>query len=152
LLVRQDNIDGAPRLRRSSGELDPPVVPRGSTQAKDQLLDAEVAGIHRLAEGVPAEVDAKRHLQGNSDALPGIHGQPSPQAALEAADRHSSESRTFAQTPLCQSAPTARDPDSATEPCELLLIEPARFELEVGAPTAWHDRDMFNCRTYRRLT
>ncbi len=61
--MHQSDVDAAGGIAGAGAQLDASLVPVGPGQPKDQLLDAEVAGIGGLLLGVASEIDHQRHLE-----------------------------------------------------------------------------------------
>ncbi len=131
-----------PGVRRAARHLNRGAVPGRSTEAQNQLLHGQVAGVRRQLHQVAAEGDENRAAQGEANALEELEIEVG-QAAFDPALDHAADPGSRGKVRSRPAAALAHGPDLAADADALLERTACRFDVQLGAPDAGHDRYMF---------
>jgi hypothetical protein len=129
-------------IGRPGRKFEVPLEARLATDPQDELLNRKMARIVNVGQWITTEFQSKGKVDGDSDTLPGIHGQPATQAELQPADRCLGKPDERAECRLSQPAPLPGGADFATETGELLAVSTDSFHGQDGAPELGHSNCM----------
>ena len=129
-------------IGRPSRKLEDPLEARLATRPQDELLNRKMARIANVGQRITTKFQSKGKVEGGSDTLPGIHGQPATQAELQPADRCLGKPDERAECRLSQPAPLPGGADFAAETGELLAVSTDSFHGQDGAPELRHSNCM----------
>ncbi len=151
-VVDQGDVSGPTRIGGTRGKLDVGDEAGRSRVAHDDLLDREVASVKRRLGGIAGEVDSKRSVESERDALPRVQRQPAAVTALEGAHRRLGQPDARAELSLGQPAPVSRRADGPAESGELLEVEARGLGGQDGTAELRHSVCMVAPGAARRVT
>jgi hypothetical protein len=132
-VVSSGDVGGTARIDWASRELHEAGLNPLARQAKQQLLDAEMAGVGRLLGRISWNVEPQRSAQREADALPRVEGEVAAEPSFDSTDRATRDAGALPELFLCPPTGVARAPNLGPKARELLGVGAACLGEELRA-------------------
>jgi hypothetical protein len=132
-IVSSGDVGRTARIDCASREFHETCLDPVARQAKEQLLDTEMAGVDWLLGSISWKVEPQRSAQREADALPCVEGQVAAEPSFDPTDRATRDAGALPELFLCPPTSVPRAPDIGAKSRKLLGVGATRLREELWA-------------------